>query len=114
KISISFSDINRIDALLKLEKETELTFYFDKTWFDESLISKSFTNTDIDDILLEILKETPLNYLIIDKRVVLTKNTAIIDKLPSGFFGKENNKTVEEITNSPVLQKQYITNSNAT
>ncbi|WP_239970519.1 TonB-dependent receptor [Confluentibacter citreus] len=112
KISITFENVNRMDALLQLEKEVELNFYFIKEWFDESLISKSFNNENIADILTQILEGTPLNFLIIDYNVILTKNNLIVDQLPPNFFGEEKTKTDNEVTSAPILQRQYVRNSN--
>ncbi|MFI1771946.1 TonB-dependent receptor [Thalassobellus citreus] len=117
KISINFDNMNRIDALLELEDLIGYKFYFEEDWFDDTLFSKSFKNLEIDVILEEILKETSVNYLIFDGKVILTKNTAIVDRLPDIHFKKvdttiskttisEQNKKIK----APILQKQFISN----
>jgi CarboxypepD_reg-like domain/TonB-dependent Receptor Plug Domain len=112
KISINFENVKRIDALLKLEKEIDLVIYFDKAWFDDILISKSFNNATIDEVLVGVLEDTPINYVIVNNRIILTRNNAIVEGLPPNYFGTEDKKRQEETVNAPVLQKQYIKNSN--
>ena len=117
KISINFDNINRINALIKLEALTEYEIYFEADWFDDHLISKSFREIEMETIIEEILEDTPVNYLIFEGKVILTKNNAIIDKLPEAYFGKEykdsiriNNSERKEITKAPILQKQFVRN----
>lgn len=112
KITISFESINRIDALLKLEVEVDLFFYFDKDWFDESLISKSFSNASIDEVLKGILEDTQVNSIVIDHSVILSRNNAIAIELPSNYFGQKNNKIEEKKVPVPVFQSQYLKDSN--
>jgi hypothetical protein len=54
---------------------------------EDKIISGSFINVPIPQILEKIFSETLLNfYLLDDKRIILTRNNVIYDELPQGFF----------------------------
>ncbi|XMO86713.1 TonB-dependent receptor [Algibacter sp. AS12] len=117
KVSISFNQTNRIDALIKLEKLVGYQFYFEAQWFEDDLLSKSYKDVRIETIIEDILEDTSINYLIFDGKVILTKNNAIMDKLPDFFFKNgdpDRTKIVDtelnKKTKTPILQKQYISN----
>ena len=115
KVTISFNNVSIKEAILKLEDVSGFKFYFEQNWFDETLISKSYQNESIDNVLDDILRETNVNYLVLKDRIILTKNNAIITKLPSDFFrsqdlNNENNDDTELKT--PVFQKEYTTPKN--
>jgi len=117
RISIRFENITHLEALLKLEKEAGYTFYFDKEWFDASLISQTYTNESIDAIIFGVLEDTPFNYVILNSNVILTKNIAITEGLPPNYFHEDAMKTegestiAKEIITAPVLQKQFARNA---
>lgn len=117
KVSINFDNINRIDALKNLESLIEYNFYFEESWFDDALISKSFKDVEIESVIEEILEDTSVNYLIFDFKVILTKNNAIIVKLPEAYFANENKDSIginsinrNENSKTPIQQKQFISN----
>lgn len=110
RISITFERVSIKDALISLEEASSYDFYFYQDWFDTSLISKSFQEETIDNVLEEILKETSINFFIYGNRVILSNNNAIIDKLPNGFFRLDSlkeNKGEFLYDKIPLLQKQY-------
>ncbi len=111
KVSISFDNINRLEALLKLENKVNFVFYFDKDWFDSSLISKTYVNTDFKDVVKGVLEGTPLNFIVLKNKVILTKNNAIIDELPMGFLKTGDQQEEEDAIKVPLLQKQFVKNS---
>ncbi len=111
RVTIDFNSISRIEALIKLESSIKYQFYFQEDWFDDTLISGSFKNIGIENIINKILEGTSINYLVLKDRIILTNNVAISNELPKNFF-KDSTQTVEELTNNkyiaPVLQKEFV------
>ncbi|GAA3596264.1 carboxypeptidase-like regulatory domain-containing protein [Flavivirga amylovorans] len=116
KISITFNEVEIVEALSELERVSSYKFYFNKTWFNNSfLISKSFNDVSLEDVLTEILEDTTINYFVLNGKIILTNNNIIRDKLPPNFFGTELTVEAEEIEEEvdkvPVLKKQYLNRS---
>lgn len=98
-ITVSYSNINRIDVLKKIEASTNYRFYFQDDWFDKNvLISGDYTNKTINEILSKVFADTELNFYINKNKIILTKNSIIYDK-----FG--NTKTKDG--NIPIFFQQY-------
>ncbi|GGG45765.1 carboxypeptidase-like regulatory domain-containing protein [Bizionia arctica] len=95
--TITFNYTPIKEAILKLEKETTFTFYFEEDWFDEKTITGAFTNESLENILDAIFQETPLNYLIYGNKVILSNNSVVFTTLPKGYFGEKN----DSIINNP-------------
>lgn len=111
EITISFNEVTIVDALIQLEQISDYTFYFDVKWFNMSLVSKSFQNDNINNILDEILAETLMNYFILENKIILTKNNSIRDSLPNNYFNLDyvNSPEDDELkTKAPFLQKEYV------
>lgn len=97
-ISISYSNINRVAVLEKIEASTSYKFYFQENWFDKNvLISGDYTNKTVDEILTKVLADTELNFFISNNKIILTKNSIIYDKF-------QNNK---KEGNAPIFFQQY-------
>ncbi|WP_394776420.1 carboxypeptidase-like regulatory domain-containing protein [Flavobacterium sp.] len=98
-ITVSYSNINRIDVLKKIETSTKYRFYFQDDWFDKNvLISGDYTNKTIEEILNKVFADTELNFYINKNKIILTKNSIIYDKF-------QNNKTKDG--NIPIFFQQY-------
>jgi len=108
-ITISFQNESLYNAIIKLETQQSLQFYFAKEWLPEKLITTNFENTSLSDILNDLLKETLLNfYALDDNTIILTRNNIIYDSVPDGFFGKEIDtsitvKAVKKINVNPIF-----------
>lgn len=97
-ISISYSNINRVAVLEKIEASTSYKFYFQENWFDKNvLISGDYTNKTVDEILTKVLADTELNFFISNNKIILTKNSIIYNKF-------QNNK---KEGNAPIFFQQY-------
>ncbi|HLF52211.1 TonB-dependent receptor [Flavobacterium sp.] len=113
KISLEFKDINRKTALQNIEQSTNYKFYFDPEWLENenSLISGSYINMPIEEILEAIFNRTSLNFFIDKNTVILTNNSIIYDKLPENYFGflTSNNttKVPNEVLEKPIFHKEY-------
>ncbi|MBP4139109.1 TonB-dependent receptor [Flavobacterium geliluteum] len=101
-INLSFSNINRIEVLKKIEASTHYTFYFQEDWFDKNvLISGNYSNKTIQEVLTKVFEDTELNFYIDARKIILTKNSIIYDKYQS----KNTKGTATH--NAPVFFQQY-------
>ncbi|WP_433834907.1 TonB-dependent receptor [Flavobacterium anhuiense] len=111
KLSVTFNNKTLSEAIKTIEASTSYKFYFDPVWVDanKTLISESYSNVTIDELLDKLLSKTDLNFIVLNRKVILTLNQTIHDDLPAGFFAdtpadpanKENNGI------NPVFYKQY-------
>ncbi|SHM66747.1 TonB-dependent receptor [Flavobacterium chilense] len=98
-VNLSFSNINRIEVLKKIETSTGYRFYFQENWFDKNvLISGSYSNKNIQEVLNKVFEDTDLNFFIDKNKIILTKNSIINDKFDNN---KPNGKNI------PVFFQQY-------
>lgn len=108
QISITFRNSTFEEALIKIEKKTNYTFYYLKEWLPNTRIKKSFKKAYIKDVLEAIFDKTVLNFLITsDNRVILTKNSLVHKKLPTGFLknSTEAKKAIEKKA-KPIVEVQ--------
>lgn len=96
-ITISYSNINRIEVLKKIETASNYKFYFQDEWIDKKvLISGDFENKSIQDVLSKVFADTELNFFINKNKIILTKNSVIYDKV-----------STTKNSNAPVFFQQY-------
>ncbi|MBW4359744.1 TonB-dependent receptor [Flavobacterium taihuense] len=112
KFSIKFKDESLATAIKNIETTTLYKFYFDPTWVEtnKTLITGDYNNITIDELLEKILNKTDLNFVIIKKKIILTLNNQIHDKLPSNYFADtpaNQNEKLEENIENPVFYQQY-------
>ncbi len=111
KISISFNNKTLSEALKAIEASTSYKFYFDPVWVDsnKTLISQSYTNVTVDELLDKLLSKTDLNFIVLKNKVILTLNQTIHETLPSGFFTDAPADIVSKNNNpdNPVFYQQY-------
>lgn len=97
-INLTYSNINRIEVLKKIETSSQYRFYFQEDWFDKNvLVSGDFSNKSIQEILSKVFEETDLNFFIDKNKIILTKNSIIYDKF-------QNDKKSQ---NAPIFFQQY-------
>ena len=95
-VTISFTEANVREVIQSLEEETALRFYFEDKWLSNELISGTYTDTPVTDILDVIFQNTAINYYVLDgQKVILTQNNFIYDQLPNGFFEKSGQESTE-------------------
>ncbi len=112
KLSITFKDETLANALKRIEEATAYKFYFDPTWVnsEKGLISGTYTDIKIDDLLNKVLSKTDLNYIILKNKVIFTLNSTIHDTLPANYFADAPVETNQNKTNdseNPVFHQQY-------
>jgi hypothetical protein len=115
KISIEFKEDNTKTIIEKLEATTSYQFYFDESWLasENKLLTKSYVNVGLSEILNDVISNTNLNFFIQNNKVILTKNSVIFDTIASNYFANSEKKSTEETIDSPLFQKQFDTISNA-
>ncbi len=128
--TFSFNNISLKEALLEIDSKTPYKLFFIDAWVEDEVISTTVTNLGIDAILQELLKETSLNFKILDDRIILTLGSILITDLPEKYFftdsiqPQENSETqvfYTQISTDPqddietvVISKQKETNTEST
>ncbi|GAB1857259.1 carboxypeptidase-like regulatory domain-containing protein [Flavobacteriaceae bacterium MHTCC 0001] len=113
-ISVRFENTPLKEAFIKLEEVSGFNFYFEESWLDNLSVTTEFTNSNLEQILDELLRDTIINYFVVKSKVILTKNNVIRDELPENYF---NNAVVfgaleeDNVQKIPILQKQYVSSS---
>lgn len=78
------------EVIAQIEAQTGYTFYFVADWLSDQKTTKTFTNIPITEVLDDLFNETLINYYLLDdKRIILTRNNFIYDRLPQGFYPDE-------------------------
>ena len=86
KISISFSNVDVLDALKSIENQTNYRFYYLDTWLENIKVSGSYQDTQVSLILDDLFKNTVLNFYIAeDNKIFLLQNNQIYESLPEDF-----------------------------
>ncbi len=90
-ITLSFNESDLKSVLIKIEEQTNFSFFFQDSWLQEyNDVSGDYNNMKIDLILEDLFKDTVINYYIMDDgRIILTQNNIIYDELTEDFFGKQ-------------------------
>ncbi len=111
-ITVNFTNVSLADALVKIETVSDYQMYFDASWLTDQtqIINQNFVNTPVSEIVGTLLTETPLNYYIAANKIILIKNSAVYDDLPSGFFGDTDNQLA---TKKPIFFREYDSLSNS-
>src|SRR5690606_1195161 len=113
-LTFNFVGISKVEALERINSETDFQVYFLKEWFSDSPIQKSYVNKDLEFIVKDLLEGTTINhYLIPPDKVILTNSNLVYDQLPDGFFGRDDIKDdiVEQATApSPVFYPTHDEN----
>lgn len=110
-VSIAFSNVTRKEALLQIEKRYDYKFYFDEKWLAEKdLVSGNFSNAPLKAVLESIFENTTVNFFIDQRKVILTNNSVIYDKLPDNYFGESQHTDTDE-SEKPVFYQQFDSTS---
>tara|TARA_R110002049_G_scaffold41385_3_gene124668 strand:+ start:6124 stop:8877 length:2754 start_codon:yes stop_codon:yes gene_type:complete len=109
-ISIDFKGLSQKQALLKLESIINYTFYFQEDWFDDSTpLNISYDAASLETILSNFFKNSAINYLIYEDKIILTTNSIVYNTLPKDYF-KEESIPVFNTNKMPVFYNDYTTN----
>ncbi|MUP45512.1 TonB-dependent receptor [Gramella sp. BOM4] len=114
KLTINFNDVPLREALQQIEERSGLEIFYAEQWIPETLISKTFEETPLNEILDELFSETILNYYIFNgENIILTSNSRIYDKLPEGFFGRDPQENIDQdlVQDEPSAAPVFYNNS---
>lgn len=104
-LNLSFENQTQENVLHEIEKQTDYHFYYHKGWLSQELISGSYNNISVSDMLEAIFKNTVINFHILKgNKIVLLQNTLVYDELPESFFGTPKEDSVA----APVFITQSI------
>ncbi|NND12054.1 MAG: TonB-dependent receptor, partial [Flavobacteriaceae bacterium] len=83
--NLEFENKTIFDVIELIESQTDYDFFFIDEWLDnEKLRSGKYQQASINSILEDLFKDTLINYFVLERRIILTKNNAIHDKIPEG------------------------------
>lgn len=87
KISIDFQDKSIENALIDLETSSGYKFFFHNSWIDlQKKINFEFKDSDLENILQKILENSNLNFLILEKKIIITQNNYIYTDINSDLL----------------------------
>jgi len=111
KYSFEFNNVDLKTAIESIEKESNFKFFFQEEWLENNkqLITGTYKNTTIDELLNQVFTPTEINFFIDKNKIILSKNNIIRDKLPDAFFGKSIANEIENGVNKPVFYKDNDT-----
>lgn len=116
KVSLNASNTPLKDVLLTLENQSKIRFFYDEAWLKDQSVTASFSNEDLEVVLKDILKDTPINYIYYDGNIILTNNSVIYKELPNDYFGAPEESVVQtnqnQEENAAVFINEYTSNSN--
>ncbi|MEQ9230872.1 MAG: carboxypeptidase-like regulatory domain-containing protein, partial [Cyclobacteriaceae bacterium] len=81
KYTFSFDSISLSSALNQIEIESDLAFFYKLEWIESITLNKNFNQTNLDDLLNELLTKKGINYITNGKRIILTGKVNIISTL---------------------------------
>lgn len=111
-ISVEFRNTTLKEALIQLEENGNYNFFFQDEWFDEKTFSKSYKKANIGSIVEDLLQHSALNFLIYENSIILTKNNVIRTELPINYFNIKTPLNFETNKNSPIFQKEFVSDNN--
>jgi hypothetical protein len=105
--SFSFDKTPLKEVFTELESKTDYNVYFIEDWIKDKVISKNFTKLSIDQIMDDLLKETSLNFEIVDEKIILTLGNMIITELPDNYFSEKTSPTQEK-SQDPIFFRKDV------
>lgn len=73
RLSLNMKDSKLIDVLAEIENKTEFYFLFNQKFINiDQIVNIDMKNKKIDEILSELFDNTNINYLVMNKQIVLT------------------------------------------
>lgn len=79
--SFEFDSSSLKAVLLEIEENTTYSFFFKEEWTEDVIISKSYAEKGLKDILDDLLQSAGINYMISDDKVILTGDVKLTTQL---------------------------------
>ena len=108
RITLSFENISRLEAIKEIERKSGFHFYFVESWLnDGELVSGNYQNARVTDILNDVFENTVINYFIYSgNKIVLTQNSIVHDSFP-GLVWEEREQEQQtetiEVESAPIF-----------
>ncbi|MFT5103948.1 MAG: hypothetical protein ACI86C_001609 [Candidatus Latescibacterota bacterium] len=116
KISINYNEASIAEVLSLIEEKSNYNFYYVPDWLESDPVTGSYEDTAVSVVLNSVLKNTILNFYVLEgNKVILTRNNIIYDTLPEGFFNDKSAAIVldeEETKTNPLFVKEEKSNQN--
>ncbi|SNY99651.1 TonB-dependent Receptor Plug Domain [Flagellimonas pacifica] len=117
KISISYTGSNIQSILHSIEESSNYRFYYLEEWLEDNseTISVDFKDASLDEILNKTFENTPLNFYILNEKVILSQNNIIYDELPQGYFTGPVNDTIikSEVVSESIYTPVFYNEDNS-
>jgi len=110
-LSVHFERVPLKNAILEIEKKSELAFYFDEDWLKNHFVTLDLQNESLRKVLNGIFENTNINFLIEDQKVILVNNSYIITQLPDNFFNVRTQEKREHEKSAPIFQEQFVSSN---
>ncbi len=109
KINLVLENNTLRESIKKIESNSKYHFYYIEEWFStsEETINGEYKNETIENIVIDILKNTNLNFYIDNTNVILTKNSIVYDKIPEVILVEKVVEIEETRSVNPIFNKQY-------
>ncbi|HEX7848037.1 MAG TPA: carboxypeptidase regulatory-like domain-containing protein [Chitinophagaceae bacterium] len=109
-VSGDFLQVPLTDFLAQTEKQLNIVFYYEKSQIDSVLVTGTFNNEPLQQVLTKIFKDTDLQFAIDNQgRVFISKGIKLVTTLAPGFFPGKDQSPVADTKNKIVefgLQNQ--------
>ena len=102
RVSLDYTEAKISDVLQSIEEQSSYQFYYVDAWLGDQLVSGTYQNSAVQQVLGDLFESTILNFYILDnEKIVLTQNNIIYDELPNRFFesSKQRAEQITEIDN---------------
>lgn len=108
KFSFNFNNTPLDQVFNEIENRSDYTVYFLNDWTEDQVVTGSYNNVTIDELFNQILRNTSLNFLIIDKSVVLTLGNLVVTELPNNYFLNEDTPS-HTVSQDPIFHTESAT-----
>ena len=76
----AFTNVRLDSAILQIETDTDITFYYSESWLDTIYVSGSYDKALLNDVLDDLFKNTSLKFFKEPDAVIITRDIAIIER----------------------------------
>lgn len=85
-ITASYDSVRFTELVRDIESKSSYRFFYANAWVDTLIVTASFTNATPQTIIEKVLQNTAIRHYLLGNRVILTYQTAILDKIDTTLF----------------------------